>query len=151
MKLNSPRRLTLGLGLALASAGLLTACGPKPEDTPPPSAPEPVETAPPTDNMTPPAPAPTDPATPPTDPTLPPPPIRTRRKPPRRRPRALLRPRRPAAECGIRQYFIDDTTAASCRRPFSWAYAARLLSFAAFLEGEGRADDGTHPLGRFRW
>jgi len=41
----------MGLGLALLSAGLMTACGPEPEDTPPPSPPEPMETTPPTDNM----------------------------------------------------------------------------------------------------
>ncbi len=68
-------RLALSLGIALAGAGLLTACNPSPDEVAPPTAaPEPVETVPPADNMTPPAPTPTDPAVPaPTDPNLPPP------------------------------------------------------------------------------
>ena len=66
------------LGTAVLGAGLLTACGTKPDERPAAAAPEPVETTPPAD-VAPPPPAPTDPTmptdpnAPPSDPNLPPP------------------------------------------------------------------------------
>ncbi len=61
----STHRLAMGLGVALSSAGQVTACGPTPEEILPPHGTGPVETAPP---------AAMEPATPPpVDPSLPPP------------------------------------------------------------------------------